>query len=48
MSDVGVAVGEVNTRFKVTGDELQELSTLFLKFAEINETDLNTAIGMTK
>lgn len=47
MSDVGVAVGEVNTRFKVTGDELEELSTLFLKFAEINETDLNTAIGMT-
>jgi phage tail tape measure protein, TP901 family len=47
MNDVGIAVGEVNTRFKVTGDELQELSTLFLKFAEINETDLNTAIGMT-
>lgn len=47
MNDVGIAVGEVNTRFKVTGDELEQLSTLFLKFAEINETDLNTAIGMT-
>ena len=47
MSDVGVAVGEVNTRFHVTGEELQELSTLFIKFAEINETDLNNAIGLT-
>ena len=44
MDTVGVAVGEVNTRFHVMGDELGDLSSEFIKFAEINGTDLNTAI----
>lgn len=44
MDDVGIAVGEVNTRFQVTGKRLQELSEDFLKFAQINGTDLNTSI----
>ena len=43
-ADIGTAVGEVNTRFGVTGDQLQELSTDFLKFADINKVDVNTAI----
>lgn len=47
MDDVGITVGEVNTRFQVTGEKLQELSEDFLKFAQINETDLNTAIDDT-
>ncbi|MDD4432080.1 MAG: phage tail tape measure protein [Parabacteroides sp.] len=47
MSDVGIAIGEVNTRFGATGKTLEDLSSDFLKFAEINETDLNTAIGST-
>ena len=47
MSDVGIAIGEVNTRFGVTGKTLEDLSADFLKFAQINETDLNTAIGST-
>lgn len=47
MNDVGVAVGEVNTRFKVTGEELQTLSELFIKFSQINETDLNNSIAMS-
>lgn len=47
MADVGVAIGEVNTRFKVTGDELESLSKDFIKFAEINDTDLNTSIANT-
>lgn len=47
MDDVGIAIGEVNTRFGATGETLETLSAEFLKFAEINETDLNTAIGST-
>ena len=44
MDDVGIAIGEVNTRFGATGTELETLSTQFLQFAQINDTDLNTAI----
>ena len=40
----GTAVGEVNTRFGVTGDELEELSTKFIKFAELNDTDVSSSI----
>ena len=42
--DIGTAVGEVNTRFGVTGGELETLSTKFLKFAELNGVDVNGAI----
>lgn len=38
--EAGVAIGEVNTRFGVYGDELEELSTQFIEFAKINGTDL--------
>ncbi len=44
MADIGVAVGEVNTRFGVTGDELDDLSRRFLKFSNINDTNLNASI----
>ena len=44
MEDVGVAIGEVNTRFGSTGEELENLSKEFIRFASINGTDLNTAI----
>lgn len=47
MADVGTAVGEVNTRFGLTGDELEDVSELFLKFANITDSDVNTAIGTT-
>ena len=43
-SDAGIAIGEVNTRFNVTGDVLEDLSTRFLEFASINNTDVNSAI----
>ena len=36
MDDVGVAVGEVNTRFGATGTELENLSKEFIKIANIN------------
>lgn len=47
MDNVGTAVGEVNTRFGATGDTLEDLSTKFIQFAEINGTDLNNSIGKT-
>lgn len=46
--DIGTAVGEVNTRFGTTGDELQGLSEKFLKFAQLNGTDVKTAIDNTQ
>lgn len=42
--DAGTAIGEVNTRFGLTGDALKELSEDFLKFASINDTDVNNSI----
>lgn len=44
MADIGTAVGEVNTRFGSTGDELDDLSRKFLKFSNINGTNLNNTI----
>lgn len=44
MEDVGDAVGEVNTRLGLSGDELRDTSELFLKFARINDTDVSTSI----
>lgn len=44
MEDVGVAIGEVNTRFSLTGEELENVSKEFIRFAAINGTDLNAAI----
>lgn len=40
----GIAIGEVNTRFGSTGKELEDLSSKFIQFSEINGTDLNGAI----
>lgn len=42
--DAGIAVGEVNTRFGQTGETCEKTSKQFLEFANINGTDLNTAI----
>lgn len=47
MADVGTAIGEVNTRFGLTGDELENVSETFLKFANITDTDVNTAVSTT-
>ena len=40
----GEAVGEVNTRFHLTGEELEALSTRFIKFADINDTDVTNSV----
>lgn len=46
--DIGTAVGEVNTRFGTTGDELEDLSTKFIQFTELNGVDLKSAIDSTQ
>ena len=40
----GIAIGEVNTRFGTTGEELENLSRQFIQFSKINGTDLNSSI----
>lgn len=40
----GSAVGEVNTRFGLTGEALEELSGQFIKFADLNNTDVSSSI----
>lgn len=40
----GNAIGEVNTRFGLTGDELKKLSTQFVKFADLNDTDVTDSV----
>lgn len=44
----GTAIGEVNTRFGLTGDALERLSGQFIQFAKLNGTDVNNAIDMTQ
>lgn len=44
METVGEAIGEVNTRFKTTGTELESLSTLFIQFASINGTNVTQSV----
>lgn len=40
----GSAVGEVNTRFGLTGHALERLSGEFIKFAKLNGTDVSSSI----
>ena len=40
----GAAVGEVNTRFGLTGQALEKLSGQFIKFADLNDTDVSTSV----
>lgn len=44
----GTAVGELNTRFGVTGDQLEKLSEDYIKFAKVNGVDLNNSIDETQ
>ena len=44
----GAAIGEVNTRFDLTGKKLEELSGKFIKFAQLNNTDVSIAIDNTQ
>ena len=40
----GAAIGEVNTRFKLTGEELEDLSGQFVKFARLNNQDVSRSV----
>ena len=40
----GEAVGEVNTRFGLVGDDLEALAGKFIKFAELNNTDVSSSV----
>lgn len=44
MSNTGTAVGEINTRFAATRDELESLTAYFLKYAEVNDTQVAGSI----
>lgn len=44
MSIVGEAIGEVNTRFHSTGEELEDLSMQFVQFASINGTQVTASV----
>lgn len=46
--NAGNAVGEVNTRFGLTGDALTDLSEQFIKFAQINGTDVVASVESTQ
>lgn len=41
----GAAVGQVQTRFRLTGTELQNLSKKFIQFAALNNIDVTSAIN---
>ena len=45
---IATAVGEVNTRFGLTGDQLDKVSEQFVKFAQLNGVDITQAIDTTQ
>lgn len=46
--EAGEAIGEVATRFNLTGDALKELSATFIKFAKINDTTITASVEATQ
>ena len=44
-SDIGSAMGEINTRFGYTGKELEDATVAFLKFADVTGTDAADAVA---
>ena len=45
-SDIGSVLGEVQTRFDLTGKESEKITKKFVKFAEINNTDGVTSVQL--
>lgn len=41
---IAEAIGEVNTRFGVTGEALENLSEYFIKFSEITDSDITSSV----
>lgn len=48
MGEIGNALGEVNTRFGTNGKDLEDLTTLYLKFAKITGADVVSSIDDTQ
>ncbi len=44
--EIGISVGEVSTRLGFTGDDLEQCSEDFLKFAKINEVEVGEAVRL--
>ena len=44
MDTVGAAVGEINTKFGVTGSKAQSMTEKFIKFSEITGTDVTSSV----
>lgn len=44
MATVGEAIGEVNTRFHSTGEELESTATKYIQFAHINGTQVSNSV----
>ena len=44
----GEAVGEVNTRFGLTGKALEDLSGTFIKFAQLNDTSVTASVDQVQ
>lgn len=47
MTDIGNALGEVNTRFGYTEDKLKSVTEQYLEFAKINDADVSDSISKT-
>lgn len=47
-TDIGNAIGEVNTRFGLTGDRLNNVSEQYLKFSKITDSDVIGSIDDTQ
>lgn len=45
-ASVGTAIADLNTRFGFTGEQLENCSGQFLKFAQVNGTDVSSAIAL--
>ena len=43
-NDIANAIGEISTKFGLSGDELQSFSEKMLKFSQLNNTDVSTSI----
>lgn len=47
MTDIGNAIGEVNTRFGYTEDKLKSVTEQYLQFAKINDADVSDSVSKT-
>lgn len=47
MTDIGNAIGEVNTRFGYTDEVLKSVTEQYLQFAKINDADVSDSVSKT-